>query len=170
MTACSSGNKYEKTIADYIQTDKHGTKFDMNFKVIEIAEIQRITVADSMATITEAFNAERNKKIESLEESVKRQETSLEKEKNSRFSSKTMIVLYTTGIERGKHAIDSLKTIHPTEIEQYENRKPDDLLAVIVRCKYSIVPPMMNTTAEETFDFTLSPDGTKCYGKQRAKN
>ena len=74
LMACSSGNNYEKTIADYVQTDKRGTKFDMKFKALETREVARYTVADSIAFIQEAFEAKRVKQIAGLEENIKRNE------------------------------------------------------------------------------------------------
>lgn len=61
--------------------------------------------------------------------------------------------------------IDSLKNLVPDNLQGYDSRNANDVLAVIVRCKYSLVPPG-GRTVEETFDFYLSPNGSKCYGKK----
>lgn len=61
------------------------------------------------------------------------------------------------------NTIDSLKNLTPDNLNGYDSKNPNDVLAVIVRCKYSIAPG--GTAVEETFDFYLSPDGSKCYGK-----
>jgi len=167
--ACSQGSKYEKTIADYVQTDSHGTKYDMKFKALEISETARMTVADSITFIQKAFDGDKTKKIADFEGYLRQNEESLEKEKNNKIKLKTLIDMFEKNIEKDKQVIDSLKTATPEDIKKYENRKPDELLAIIVRCKYSIVPPVINTRAEETFDFTLSPDGQKCYGQKRIK-
>lgn len=63
--------------------------------------------------------------------------------------------------------IDSLKNLTPDNLQGYDSRNANDVLAVIVRCKYSA--SLVGQTAEETFDFYLSPDGNKCYGKKRAE-
>lgn len=54
--------KYEKLIADVVQTDGKGTKYDLNFKADNLEEIRQITVADSIQIIADAFNADKDKK------------------------------------------------------------------------------------------------------------
>ena len=54
--------KYEKLIADIVQTDGKGTKYDLNFKADNLEEIRQVTVADSIQIIAEAFNADKDKK------------------------------------------------------------------------------------------------------------
>lgn len=63
--------------------------------------------------------------------------------------------------------IDSLKNLQPDNLQSYDSQNANDVLAKIIRCKYSV--ELAGTPAEETFDFYLSPDGTKCYAKTRAK-
>jgi hypothetical protein len=49
FVACSSGSSsLEKVIADFKQTDKTGRLYDLEFKMIEMGEIQKVTVADSL--------------------------------------------------------------------------------------------------------------------------
>lgn len=165
--ACNTNSKYEKAIAEYVQTDSKGTKYDMKFKVLEILETKYITVQDSVSSLKDAFEADKAKKISGLEESLKSNEASLEKEKNSRV--RVLVGFYEKQIETYKHLIDSLKLTTPAAIQKYENRKPDERLAITVRCRYSAVPPIINTRVEETADFLLTPDGQKCYGQRRIK-
>lgn len=163
--SCSDGTTkvdYKKTIADYIQTDKKGTKRDLKFKVLELEERGTITVADSIAHLTEEFRKDKEHLIKRFELAKKMDETLLEKEKRQ-----GSIDQYKSNIVAIEHSIDSLKNLAPN-LNGYENRKPSDVLARIVRCKYSVTIPS-GTTGEETFDFYLSADGSKCYGKTRAK-
>ena len=60
--------------------------------------------------------------------------------------------------------VDSLKNLVPDNLQGYDSRNANDELAKIVRCKYSV--QVTGNTVEETFDFYLSPDGSKCYGKK----
>lgn len=101
----------EKTIADNVTTDKRGSKFDMKFKVIDMKEPVKYTVADSIKYL---------------------------KEKN-------------------------LTT------ELYNGRNETDVLALIVECRYSIVPPMMNTEVEEAYKFILTPDANRCIERRKVK-
>jgi len=75
---------------------------------------------------------------------------------------------YNSDIVVMDNRIDSLRNLPPDNLNGYDSKNPNDVLALIIRCKYSVVPPG-GTTVEETFDFYLSPDGSKCYGKTRAK-
>ncbi len=168
LTACSSPqNKYEQAIANFVQTDKKGTKYDMKFKVIEFKELQKITVADSVNILKETFEAEKEKKIEGYSQTVERNKQGLENEEKNRFKSAAMIKHYTDNISQYKQALDSVSNLKFPN--PYEAKKPDEVLAILVECKYSVVPPMLNTTAEETREFVLSPDGTKCYKGRRIK-
>ncbi|WP_231964097.1 hypothetical protein [Tannerella forsythia] len=60
--------------------------------------------------------------------------------------------------------IDSLRTLPPDNLRGYDSQNPADVLVVIIRCKYSL--DISGTTVEETFDFYISPDGSKCYQKK----
>lgn len=161
-------SKYEKLIADVVQTDGGG-KIDLNFKAEKLEEISQISVADSLNIITDDFNADRDKKREQFQQSLTRNEESLDKEKNSRHPGQTMMNFYQSNIDRYSRLIDSLQQTIPTAIFQYENRSGSDILAVVVRCTYSIDEPLTQKRETETFDFVLSPDGTKYYSKKRVK-
>ena len=60
--------------------------------------------------------------------------------------------------------VDSLKNLVPDNLQGYDSRNANEELAKIVRCKYSV--QVAGNAVEETFDFYLSPDGNKCYGKK----
>ena len=71
--------KYEKLIADVVQTDGKGTKYDLNFKADNLEEIRQITVADSIQIIADAFNADKDKKRAQLQQSLTRNQDLTEK-------------------------------------------------------------------------------------------
>lgn len=161
--------KYEKLIADVVQTDGKGTKYDLHFKADKLEEIRQITVADSIQIIIDAFNADKEKKRATLQQSLIRNQESLDKEKNSRYPGKTMMTFYQNNVDRYTLLIDSLELTVPAKIVPYENRDYNEILAVVVRCTYTIDEPITNKRATETFDFVLSPDVTKYYSKKRVK-
>lgn len=165
MVSCgsNSNSKYEKTIGDYLQTDKKGSKYDLKFKVIELTEQGKITVADSIAYLTDEFRKDKELIVKRVELAKKMTGELLSREKKQ-----SEIDKYNADIAVMDNRIDSLRNLPPDNLNGYDKRNADDILAVIMRCKYSIVPPG-GTTVEETFDFYLSPDGNKCYGKKRAK-
>lgn len=166
MVSCGSNgkqSKYGQTIGTYLQTDKRGSKYDLKFKVIELNEQGTITVADSIAYLTDEFRKDNELIVRRVELAKKMTETLLAKEKKQ-----SEIDKYNADIAGMVARIDSLRTLPPDNLNGYDSKKPNDVLALIIRCKYSIVPPG-GTTVEETFDFYLSPDGSNCYGKTRAK-
>lgn len=58
FVSCSTGNKYEKLIADYVQTDKYGVWTDLSFKLVELEELSPLTVSDSIAILKKQFESE----------------------------------------------------------------------------------------------------------------
>lgn len=169
LSCGSTTSKYEKLIADVVQTDSKGTKYDLDFKVEKLEEISRISIADSIRIITENFNADKDKKLEQLQQHLTRNKENLEKESKSRYPGKTMMAAYQNYVNHYTHLIDSLNQTAPTQISRYENKDSNNILAVIVRCTYTIDEPITNKRATETFDFVLSPDATKYYSKKRVK-
>lgn len=166
MVSCGSNgkqSKYGQTIGTYLQTDKRGSKYDLKFKVIELNEKGTITVADSITYLTDEFRKDKELIVKRVELAKDMTETLLAKEKKQREIDK-----YNADIARMVARIDSLRNLPPDNLNGYDSKNPNDVLALIIRCKYSIVPPG-GTTVEETFDFYLSPDGSYCYGKTRAK-
>ena len=122
-----------------------------------------VTVADSIAYLTDEFRKDKEVVIKRVELAKKMSETLLAKAKKQSDIDK-----YNTDIAEISNTIDSLKNLTPDNLRGYDSRNANDVLAVIVRCKYSLVPPG-RTAVEETFDFYLSPNGSKCYGKKKAK-
>jgi len=162
-------SKYEKLIADIVQTDR-GVKIDLNFKADKLEEIRQVSVADSIKIITDAFIAERDKQLASLEKTLSVFTKSIEKAKAASRPSQVMIGSYQSSIDKTNEQIDALKKTFPKELTKYENRDANEILAIVVRCTYTIDEPLGNNRATETFDFYLSPDGTKFYSKERVKD
>lgn len=161
-------SKYEKLIADVVQTDR-GVKIDLNFKVEKLEEIRRVSVADSIEIITDSFNAERDKQMASLEKTMSVFIANIEKAKAASRPSQVMIDSYQSNINKTNEQIDALRGSVPEGLTRYENRDTGEILTVIVRCTYTIDEPLTKKRATETFDFFLSPDGTKCYSKKRVR-
>lgn len=165
MVSCgsnSSKSNHEATITGYLLKGSD-TKENLNFKIVEMNEHGTVTVADSIAYLTDEFRKDKELVIKRVELAKKMSETLLAKAKKQSDIDK-----YNTDIAEISNTIDSLKNLTPDNLRGYDSRNANDVLAVIVRCKYSLVPPG-RTAVEETFDFYLSPDGSKCYGKTRAK-
>lgn len=159
LVACggsSTNSTYEKTIREYLLKGKSD---DLNFKVVELTEQGNVTVADSVAYLTDEFRKDQELIIKRIELAKKMSEDLLSKTKRQ-----SEIDKYNADIAVMNNRIDSLNNITPDNLQGYDNRNANDVLAIIVRCKYSV--QLGSTTKEETFDFYLSPDGSKCYGKK----
>lgn len=166
MVSCGSNNttgKYEKTITNYLLKGSD-TKENLNFKILELNEQGIVTVADSIAYLTDEFRKDKQLIADRVALAKQMSEDLLSKTKNQ-----SSIDKYTADIKVMDSRIDSLKNLTPDNLRGYDKMNKDDILAVIVRCHYSLQLPGTNSPVDETFDFYMSPDGTKCYGKTRAK-
>lgn len=157
-----SRSDYGKVIENYLQTDENGSTYDLKFKVIDMAEQEPITVADSIAYLSDEFKRKTQLVIDRIELAKKMSKELREREKNQ-----SKIDEYKAKIAAMDARIDSLKNLPPDNLGGYHHKNSEDILALVIRCRYSITPSD-GITVEETFDFFLSPDGQKCYGKQRA--
>ncbi len=164
MISCgvnSSKNNYEETITNYLLKGSD-TKENLNFKIVEMNEQGTITVADSIAYLTDKFRKDKQLIIDRIVLAKKMSE-----ELKAKTKKKSELDKYLDDIASMDNSIDSLKNLIPDNLNGYDTKNSSDVLAVTVRCKYSIT--LGGKSVEETFDFYLSPDGTKCYGKTRAR-
>ena len=137
MVSCgsnSSKSNYEKTITDNLLKGSD-TKENLNFKIIELNETGNITVADSIAYLTDEFKKDKQLIINRVELAKKMSEDLQAKtKKKSEFDK------YGDDIAVMNTRIDSLKNLTPDNLNGYDSKNPNDVLAMIVRCKYSIAP------------------------------
>lgn len=160
LVACGGSNTnsaYEKTISESLL--KGSSASDLNFKVIELNEQGKVTVADSIAYLTDEFRKDKELIIKRIE---------LAKEMTTDLRAKTKLKSeldkYDDDIALMNNRIDSLKNLAPDNLQDYDSKNVSDVLAVIIRCKYLLT--IGGKAVEETFDFYLSPDGSKYYGKK----
>jgi len=164
MVSCgsnSSKSNYEKIITDYLLKGSD-TKENLNFKIVEINEAGNITVADSITYLTDEFRKDKQLIIDRVSLAKKMSEDLQAKTKlKSEFDK------YDDDIAVMNARFDSLRNLTPDNLRGYDSKNSSDVLAIIVRCKYSL--QIVGSPVEETFDFYLSPDGSKCYGKKGVK-
>lgn len=167
LSACSSkDNIYEETIADHVQTDRHGTWTDLHFKVISL-EVEECTMADSIRTLVADATEEISKAIARENEWLSDYKTGLERNEKKRYPSPTTENMYRELIEHSKQRLDSLQRIDPTKVICYEGLDPNTVLAVYATCKYGINLPGNGTYQERMDTFILTPDGKKVIGKEK---
>ena len=162
LVSCGGSNTnsvYEKTIREHILKGNPNSYGDLNFKVVELTEQGSVTVADSIAYLTDEFRKDKDLIIKRVELAKKMSEDLLAKTKKQSDIDK-----YNADIATINARVDSLKNLVPDNLKGYDSRNANEELAKIVRCKYSV--QVAGNTVEETFDFYISPYGSKCYGKK----
>lgn len=156
--------KYEKAIADFVQTDKNGVWTDLQFKVLEMGEPTDITVGDSIKVLTEKFEVQKAKKMEFVKDGIDRNRARLEKEKLP-----VMRKFHKDYIDKNQPVLDYLSQMRISLPQSYIDSKPEQVLVRLVECKFSIVPPTYNTRQEITETFVFTADGTKCLRRASKK-
>lgn len=147
---------YEKSISDFIQTDKRGTWTDMKFKVIEMGDPVDITIGDSIRILTDMFATEKAKRLSFLTENIKRNMEGRDKE-----SLPTMKKFHQKMIDENQAVADSISKMTVVLPENYQDKPETQILAREVRCKFSIETVYGKQEMTETF--ILNGDGSKCY-------
>lgn len=168
LASCGSGNKYEKLISDYVQTDKAGTWTDLQFEIIELKELTPVTVSDSITILKQVFEEENKAFIQRQETLLNMSIQNLEREQKSRFKSPLIIDGYQSTISKLNNSIDSVKQLQFTS--QYNEINPDKILLQPVECKYSYIFPASNPRQERSDIFYFLPDRSKIIMKKQVKN
>lgn len=160
--SCTS-HSYEKAIADWLQTDNSGTWTDLKVKLIEVVEAKDITVADSSKIMEAEFEKQKGAKLTGYKNDIKRHETYLGFAKLSASSEEVQKVQ--NDLNTLKAQLDSTQAL--TFLPIYTDKKQTDILAKLIKCKYSIVVPILNTRQEKVETFLLTPDQAKCLGRMK---
>lgn len=167
FVACSTGGStLEKAISDFKQTDPKTSKlYDLHFKMIEMGEIKKITVADSIKIMEANFWTENGKRIENYKEQLSTAQKNLGREKNGRFSSATMIDIHEKNIKEYEVKIAEAESAKP-DLGKYSSKNPEEVLAQVITCTYSM-DDLSGRNFTKKSEFVLSPDGDKVYEARR---
>lgn len=163
FASCSNG-KYEKTIANYIQTDNKGRMYDLNFQMIELKHLNKITVQDSIDILLQ----QKEDKVKKLEDKIAADIEKLNTTKTTVWNSRAMKEIKRR-IESNTQKLTKLKGNDPRTIKNYDQRNPDDILALRIRCTYSYLHPLHQTKVTENGEYVLSPDGSQVYRARLVK-
>jgi hypothetical protein len=168
--ACSPGSSsFEKAISDYKQTEpKTGKLYDLKFKMIETGEPQQVTVADSLKILEAEAKEAKNKELESVRYLLSISEKGLANEKGSKAQSKTMVDIHEKNIRKYKEQIAGIENRTGVIDAAYADRKPDEVLANVLVCTYSMNDLFGNNFTEKS-EFVLSPDGVTVYEARRIR-
>lgn len=138
LSSCS--NNYEKVIGDFVQTDKDGTFTDLQFKLLDVLDTSDFTVADSLNIL--------KKDIDDYHKLVER-------------SKRPFSFILPTDLARARRKLEKVKYMDSI----YTNyREKDEVLAKLIKCRFSMVMPFFNVRQEQTKTFIFTPNKKKCIG------
>ena len=134
FSSCSKPG-YEKAIAEWVQTDSHGTWTDLKFELLEVLETEDVTVSDSLRYL--------NNKSAQLSAVIQKAES-------PRALFKPSFSAYMEA-EKSLKATDAMKAM-------YLHRDSTEVIGKILKCRYAIVQPHSGVQQKKTASFLLSPD------------
>ena len=134
FSSCSKPG-YEKAIAEWVQTDSHGTWTDLKFELLEVLETERRHRIGQPA----------------LPEQQKRTIIRCHTESGKpRALFKPSFSAYMEA-EKSLKATDAMKAM-------YLHRDSTEVIGKILKCRYAIVQPHSGVQQKKTASFLLSPD------------
>ena len=157
MVSCSG--KYDGAISSYIESTE-GQTSKIEVKVNEVRELKKVTVGDSINFLNMKAEKELKARIEQAEKELASYQQDLVR---IGTSSKVVTDAYTVQLTKTQQIIDSLKAVKPEPTRLYEGQKTDQVLAVVVECKYTVTNEAKEKT-DVVKNFVLSTDGKTCYG------
>lgn len=161
--SCSSPSNYEKAIIDYLQTNKKGVKTDLQIKFISI-DVLDITVVDSISILQKQFEAEKNKKIESIQSSIYHLQSKIQEQKGkkSQVVAKALISRWEKDLEKYQFDLTLAQDWQADYLNRYDSRNTSEILAKKADCKFSFFNPQLQTRQELSALFILSANGKQC--------
>lgn len=165
LYSCSKQNPYEKIISDFAQTDKYGTKTDIQFKAIEIEEMSPIKVSDSINILKNKFEEDKKVSLNRQNEILDLYKGTLSKEEKSRIKSRTVIDRTKINIGNAENRIDSINKLQFKSI--YDTQDNGKVLLIPVRCKYTYVFPKGDSERTRNEIFYFTPDKNKIVSNRQ---
>ena len=129
FSSCSKPG-YEKAIAEWVQTDSHGTWTDLKFELLEVLETEDVTVSDSLCYL--------NNKSAQLSAVIQKAES-------PRALFKPSFSAYMEA-EKSLKATDAMKAM-------YLHRDSTEVIGKILKCRYAIVQPYSGVQQKKTASF-----------------
>ncbi len=173
LTSCTTSNDvYKNTVLDYLQTgDGIKTDFKIEFQKFELSDI---TVADSIKILQEQYQAEKQKKIKSAQQSITHWEEAIEKQRKKGDGSvaKTLISRYQKDLEKAQAELEEAKQWKVDYISRYDGRSGAEVLAKKADTYFSFQNPKLTQSVRQEMGtyFVLSPDGRKCHKMVKQTN
>ena len=171
LSACSSSkNEYEKAIADYVQTDRHGTWTDCKFQALSIEQIANITVADSLKLLQTEFEKSRDEQIASQQRTLDYFNSLLKDNQSAKYAKQTVDEQLSQNIATAQARIDSLRNLPAVYADRFKGRNSTEVLVQKIKCNYSYILPGSDREQERVEVFIMTPDGKKVLMKEKLEH
>lgn len=166
-SACTSEQSvYEKAIADYVQTDRHGTWTDCKFQALSIEKTADITVADSLKLLQTEFEKSRDEQIASQQRTLDYFNGLLKDNQSAKYAKQAVDDQLNQSIVTTQARIDSLRNLPAACTDHLKGYNSTEVLAQEIKCQYSYVLPGSDRQQERTEVFILTADGKKVIEKK----
>lgn len=168
LCSCSSPqSEQEKLITDFLETND-GVKTDLQIKYSKF-EISNILVSDSIAIFKAQFEAERAKKIESIESTISNKENSIAEQrgKKNKVVANTLIKMWENELTKEKRYLEEAKNWKPSYLNKYDSRNESEVLVQKVDITFSYFNPKLQVEQEMSAYVILSADGKQCLKMQK---
>ena len=170
LCSCStSQSEQQKLVTDFLETN-NGVKTDLQIKYSKF-EVSNILVSDSVSVLQAQFEAERAKKIESIESTIQNKENSIveQRSKNNKVVSKSLIKMWEDDIANQQRYLEDAKNWKPSYLSKYDSRNESDVLVQKADITFSYFNPKLQVKQAMSAYVLLSADGKQCLRMQQLK-
>lgn len=168
LCSCSSPqSEQEKLVTDFLETN-NGVKTDLQIKYTKF-EVSNILVSDSMAILKAQFEAERAKKIESIERTIAHKENSIaeQQEKKNKIVANSLIRMWEDELVKERQYLEEAKIWEPGYLSKYDSRNVSEVLVQKADITFSYFNPKLQVKQEMSAFVILSADGKECLKMQK---
>lgn len=170
LSSCSSSqSEQQKLVTDFLEIN-NGVKTDLQIEYSKF-EVSNILVSDSVAILQTQFEAERAKKIESIESTIQNKESSIaeQRSKKNKVVSNSLIKMSEDDIVNQKRYLEEAKNWKPNYLSKYDSRNESDVLVQKADITFSYFNPKLQVKQEMSAFVILSADGKQCLRMQQLK-
>lgn len=163
LASCTQSGKYDNAITDYLLKGEEKAKFAV--KIHNTKDLGKILISNN--TIPADQNEVKKTQLPELEEQLATLQDELFRlEVKEDGSGRDIMEAYITKISNLQQQIEYLKNGDADKVEKDSTvvKTEENIMAVIVQCKYSLTYLGEDKEITETKSFVVSEDGKTCYG------
>lgn len=170
LCSCSTPQtELQKLVTDFLETN-NGVKTDLQVKYSKF-EVSNILVSDSIVILKAQFEAEKTKKIASIESTISNKQKSIaeQREKKNRVVANSLIKMWEDDLVNQRRYLEEAKNWKPSYLSKYGSRNESDVLVQKADVTFSYFNPKLQVKQEMSAFVLLSADGKKCLQMQRVE-